>query len=306
MNRKLLSKALCEIDESFIAEAYRPVPEAASSSSERIVHMKKKRMITFALVAALMLSLSIAAYAAVSMVNSPQVAERVAKEEIERWKEIGLLNPEVAFEGEADRIVEFQEHKGDERWYGRFFAHSYDVRFYLGPVSWGNQTPSADLVQRKYGCSLTIDTLSGKITAATIDAKAGEDAVPVREDVWKDPVDPSDPEGEWVEKPIYFYDNYADIFPADMTVDRFCTLLAEYWGFSGYRLAETVNDFYYDEPQASVDPNSLLKDLNAVTRANYYLTVFFEGDQPGVPMYIQLNQFPGYVSLMVGTVHAVG
>ena len=306
MNRELLSKALCEIDESFIAEAYRPVPEAASGSSERIVHMKKKRMITFALVAALMLSLSIAAYAAVSMVNSPQVAERVAKEEIERWKEIGLLNPEVAFEGEADRIVEFPEQKGDERWYGRFFAHSYDVRFYLGPVSWGNQTPSADLVQRKYGCSLTIDTLSGKITAATIDAKAGEDAVPVREDVWKDPVDPSDPEGEWVEKPIYFYDNYADIFPADMTVDRFCTLLAEYWGFSGYRLAETVDEFYYDEPQASVDPNSLLKDLNADTRANYYLTVFFEGDQPGVPMYIQLNQFPGYVSLMVGTVHAVG
>ena len=305
MNRKLLSKALCEIDESFIAEAYRPVPEAASSSSERIVHMKKKRMITFALVAALMLSLSIAAYAA-SLINSPQAAERVAKEEIERWKEIGLLNPKLNFEGEADRIVEIQDHKGDGSWYGRFFTHSYNVSFYLGPVSWGNQTPPAELVQRKYGCNLTIDTLSGKITAATIDAKADEDAVPVREDVWKDPVDPSDPEGEWEEKPIYFYDNYTDIFPADMTVDRFCTLLAEYWGFSGYRLAETVNDFYYDEPQASVDPNSLLKDLNADTRANYYLTVFFEGDQPGVPMYIQLNQFPGYVSLMVGTVHAVG
>ena len=268
--------------------------------------MKKKRMITFALAAALMLSLSIAAYAAVSMVNSPQAAERVAREEIERWKEIGLLNPEVSFEGEADRIVETQEHKGDNSWYGRFFTHSYDVRYYLGPLDWIDQTPPSGLERRKFGCNLTIDTLSGKITAATIDARAGEDAVPVREDVWKDPVDPSDPEGEWVEKPIYFYDNYADIFPADMTVDRFCTLLAEYWGFSGYRLAETVNDFYYDEPQASVDPNSLLKDLNADTRANYYLTVFFEGDQPGVPMYIQLNQFPGYVSLMVGTVHAVG
>ena len=306
MKREQLSTIICNIDDRHVAEAYQFDPDLCARSSERIVNMKKKRMITFALVAALMLSLSIAAYAAVSMVNSPQVAERVAKEEIERWKEIGLLNPEVAFEGEADRIVEFQEQKGDERWYGRFFAHSYDVRFYLGPVSWGNQTPSADLVQRTYGCNLTIDTLSGKITAATIDAKAGEDAVPVREDVWKDPVDPSDPEGERVEKPIYFYDNYADIFPADMTVDRFCTLLAEYWGFSGYRLAETVDAFYYDEPQASVDPDSLLKDLNAEKKANYYLTVFFEGDQPGVPMYIQLNQFPGYVSLMVGTVHAVG
>lgn len=305
MKRELLSKVFGDIDDQYIAEAYHPARPAASGS-ERMIHMKKKKYITLGLVAALLLTLSVAAYAINQAVGTPQAAQRVALQEIERWKQIGLLNPEVQFEGDPNMIVEIKEHKGSESWYGRFFAHSYDVRFYLGPVSWGNQTPSADLVQRKYGCNLTIDTLSGKITAATIDAKAGEDAVPVREDVWKDPVDPSDPEGEWVEKPIYFYDNYADIFPADMTVDRFCTLLAEYWGFSGYRLAETVNDFYYDEPQASVDPNSLLKDLNADTRANYYLTVFFEGDQPGVPMYIQLNQFPGYVSLMVGTVHAVG
>ena len=305
MKRELLSKVFGDIDDQYIAEAYHPARPAASGS-ERMIHMKKKKYITLGLVAALLLTLSVAAYAINQAVGTPQAARRVALQEIERWKQIGLLNPEVQFEGDPNMIVEIKEQKGDERWYGRFFAHSYDVRFYLGPVSWGNQTPSADLVQRKYGCNLTIDTLSGKITAATIDARAGEDAVPVREDVWKDPVDPSDPEGEWEEKPIYFYDNYTDIFPADMTVDRFCTLLAEYWGFSGYRLAETVNDFYYDEPQASVDPNSLLKDLNADTRANYYLTVFFEGDQPGVPMYIQLNQFPGYVSLMVGTVHAVG
>ena len=64
MNRELLSKALCEIDERYIAEAYRPVPEAASGSSERIVPMKKKRIITFALAAALILALGAMAYAA--------------------------------------------------------------------------------------------------------------------------------------------------------------------------------------------------------------------------------------------------
>lgn len=64
MNRELLSEALGEIEEGFIAEAYRPVPEDASGSSERIVHMKKKRIITFALAAALMLSLGVVAYAA--------------------------------------------------------------------------------------------------------------------------------------------------------------------------------------------------------------------------------------------------
>lgn len=64
MNRELLSKALGEIDEAFIAEAYRSVPEeAASTSSERIVQMKKKHMLTFALAAALILALGVAAYA---------------------------------------------------------------------------------------------------------------------------------------------------------------------------------------------------------------------------------------------------
>ena len=67
-----------------------------------------------------------------------------------------------------------------------------------------------------------------------------------------------------------------------------------------------MDDLYYEEPQVPVDPDSLLKDLNSDTRDNYYLTVFFEGDQPGAPMYIQLIQFPGYVSLMVDTGHAVG
>ena len=304
MKRELLSKAIGDIDDRFIAEAYLPAPHTVADS-ERNMHVKKKRFITLGLVAAILMTLSVAAYAINQAVGTPQAAQRVALQEIERWKQMGLLNPEVQFEGEPNMIVEIKEHKGGESWYGRLFPHSYDVRWYLGAVG-AYQTPTAEAAQRKYGCNLTIDTLTGKMMAATIDARADEDAAPVREGTWENPADPSDPEGEWVEKPIYFYDNYADIFPADMTVDRFCTLLAEYWGFSGYRLAETVNDFYYDEPQASVDPNSLLKDLNADTRANYYLTVFFEGDQPGVPMYIQLNQFPGYVSLMVGTVHAVG
>ena len=63
MKRELLSKAFGDIDESFILEAYRPAPEDASNPSERIIHMKKKRMITLVLAAALMLALGITAYA---------------------------------------------------------------------------------------------------------------------------------------------------------------------------------------------------------------------------------------------------
>ena len=72
MKRELLSKAFGEIDESFILEAYRPVPEDALSASERIVHMKKKRIITIALAAALTLALGITAFAAWSIHSERQ------------------------------------------------------------------------------------------------------------------------------------------------------------------------------------------------------------------------------------------
>jgi len=63
MNRELLSKAFGDIDESFIAQAYRPVPEDTSGSSGKSIRLKKKRILTLALAAALLLSLSVAAYA---------------------------------------------------------------------------------------------------------------------------------------------------------------------------------------------------------------------------------------------------
>ena len=63
MNRELLSKAVGNIDDRYIAEARFSVPEDASGASERIVHMKKKRIISLALAAALILALGTAAYA---------------------------------------------------------------------------------------------------------------------------------------------------------------------------------------------------------------------------------------------------
>ena len=64
MNRELLSKALSEIEEGYVYEAYRPFSEDASSTSERIVHLNRRRLITFALAAALVLALGISAYSA--------------------------------------------------------------------------------------------------------------------------------------------------------------------------------------------------------------------------------------------------
>lgn len=63
MNRAMLSKAVGDIAPRYTLEAYRPVPLHAESSSERIVPMKKRRIVTLALAAALMLALAITAYA---------------------------------------------------------------------------------------------------------------------------------------------------------------------------------------------------------------------------------------------------
>ena len=62
MNRELLFQAVSGIDDHFIAESFRYAPEDAIVFPERTVHMKKKRIITFALAAALMLALGSTAF----------------------------------------------------------------------------------------------------------------------------------------------------------------------------------------------------------------------------------------------------
>ena len=291
MNRDLLSKAVGGIDDRYIAEALASVPDAASEPSERIGHMKIKRIVTLALAAVLLLSLGIVAHAAYNAVSTPEAAEKVAREQIEVWKELGILSPEVVFEGPADRVMEFEGHEGNDYWYGRLFPHVFDVRWYLGQDA-------------AYGCSLSVDTMSGKITAAHIDARSheSEDTL-VYEDVYVGPADPNDPEGEAAEIPLRFYTNFDDIVTADMTVDRFCGLLAEYWGFTGYELADTDD---YGEHWEAVDGSTLLTEMCTDVHDNYYLTVFFDGDQEGAPMYLQMSIFPGYVTMTLGTGHLVG
>ena len=63
MKRETISLALNRLDERHISDTVVFSPGAMQDSTERIVFMKKKRMITFALAAALMLALGITAYA---------------------------------------------------------------------------------------------------------------------------------------------------------------------------------------------------------------------------------------------------
>ena len=253
--------------------------------------LKAKRIITFAIAAALILSLGVTAYAVYGTVSGPEAAQRVALQELEVWKELGLISLDITFEGPATKIVEVEEHQGNGYWYDRLFPHSYEVR-------WSGVG--------KYSCNLSVDTQSGKINYATFGARPDETDEPIASIENEQPIDPYDLDKGFETTTLYFYDNFGDIIPADLTVDDFCTLLAEYWGFSGYRIADTVDELWYDVHWEAIDGSTRLLDLPQFTSTNYYLTVFFDGDQEGAPMYIELNNYPGSSTLILGNHHPIG
>ena len=280
MRREQLSRVFGNLEDRQIAEAYQFDPARGGHAPERIVPMKKKRIFAFALAAALLLSLSVVAYAAYDRVSGPKAAERVALEQLKVWKDLGLLSQEIEFDSPATYVKEQQARQGSDYWYGRLFPHCFDVRY----------------SNEKYSCRLQIDTLSGKIVLAGISAYPEETDEPVA----------IEPQGD--SEPFYVYDNFDDIFPSDLTVDDLCARLSEYWGFSGYRIGETVDNYVpeYEKQWPPIDGGTLLKDMPKLNPNQYYLTVFFEGDQDGAPMYVELGNYPSYVDLTIGNHHSIG
>ena len=67
MKRETITRMLNGLDDRYVSEAEAYLPEAVQESPERISHMKKKRILTFALAAALILLLGAAAYASWSV-----------------------------------------------------------------------------------------------------------------------------------------------------------------------------------------------------------------------------------------------
>ena len=96
MKPETVSFALNELDERHICDTVTFSPGAVRSSPERIVIMKKKKIITFALAAALMLALGITAYAVFGIPHSvgthpmPKTAEYTSLEDLPKIeKDIG-------------------------------------------------------------------------------------------------------------------------------------------------------------------------------------------------------------------------
>lgn len=245
----------------------------------------RRTLRTVLLAAAMALLLTACGYAVGRFVNSPEQAWSVARQEVGRMKDMGILAPEVTLPEETYRVLELPEETTNDYWYGRIFKHRYNISAH----------------GEKYFFNLDVDTATGKITKLTIEARPDVDDVPYATPPMPDTSDaPLD--YEWGENYAYF-DNYDDIIPGGITVDRFCTLLAEYWGFSGYTLGGTEDSFYGYDTEA---PSS---DMPLIDVADMpYLTVFFDGDQSGAPMYIDMSNycFGNGVYFTVGTNHQVG
>ena len=113
MKREEAFEALSGLDDAFIAEAIRYAPAESARPPERIAHMKK-RIITLALAAVLLLALSVTAYAAISAMShrvpDPEETFRITWEDdpsgyIE-WSDAKLV---VTFPDTAEsREVEFR------------------------------------------------------------------------------------------------------------------------------------------------------------------------------------------------------
>ncbi|MBE6969674.1 MAG: hypothetical protein E7442_06100 [Ruminococcaceae bacterium] len=280
MNGRDLLFLMGQIDEEHIAKALDTYADEAeySSLSERSKPMKKRIWRTVLIAAVVASLLCVAVYAAGAIINSPEQAVKVAEKEIERMKELGLLSEEVTLQGEP-QTFEIPERQGDDYWYGRIFPHSYVVR-------WAGS-------EHKYFVDLFVDTIRGKIVKLTIEASADADDPVAYENDW-------DGDGT-AEK---YYANFDDVFPPEVTIGEYCSRLNEYWEFDGYTLVNTVEDRFYNFDVPPPDGSSRLTSISEID--NYYLTVFFEGDQSGAPMYIQLGHFPGRINLIIGTNHQVG
>ena len=196
----------------------------------------------------------------------------VARSELRRLQDLGIINPDVAFDGELEYAAYADEYATEDR----AFKPSFYARDYSG----------------KYMINLRIDnTGTGDIRLLTIEAYHDDDDEPIPDmeieiggEIWK------------------YYNNFDDIIPMDMTVGTLCDKLAQYWGYSGWTLADIYDEEYQTQMNAP-DPDTPVCEL---PEDIYYVTVYFDGDDEGAPMFIQIARFPGRVMLLFGDGHLHG
>ncbi len=103
------------------------------------------------------LLLTACGYAVGRFVNSPEQAWSVARQEVGRMKDMGILAPEVTLPEETYRVLELPEETTNDYWYGRIFKHRYNISAH----------------GEKYFFNLDVDTATGEDNEANHRGAAG-------------------------------------------------------------------------------------------------------------------------------------
>ncbi len=218
-----------------------------------------------------------------------EMAVEAARAEIKKMQELGLLSDKLSIKaGDPDHVSFFDEPDFLDREGCPFYA----VRWY-GDSWYGNDWQG----ENRYSVAVSVDANTGKLMMVNIEASADENAE-VKYEIPTELtfVDPETGEEEQREETWLYHENFYDLFDEDMTLNTFCDLLGEYWGFEGWTLGGG----------GALDMDIPLRDISGGTSSNYHVAIDFEGDTEGELMYIQLSEFPGRVCLVFGTDHLKG
>lgn len=239
---------------------------------------RRRGWVKIVLIAAVIASLlSLPAYALTEyLLNSPEQAKKQALEEVDRLNELGIIQVNLEPDQEATKIFKTQGQELGLDFFHRIIYPNYHVQLFDG----------------KYKFVTQLDMASGKLQFISITAKADEE-----DRVYQEENSLSDGSSQTLTR----YDNTDDLVSPELTVGELCAALAEYWGFEGYTLSGTENtDYGWDTEAPAAD--SLVKDI----LDGPYITVYFDGDQEGVPMYVELYTVSGATVMSIGTNHLVG
>lgn len=265
-----------------------------------MITMKNKLFLSLLLCAALLLSAcgASSAPAQTAAADAPAVTEAPAPAEASAAPEVTLTEEQEAALAAAQAAL-------DELYDSGLLSTSHTLAPEAGP---NIRTTEADMkctvsdrllppcyyvncgTAEGNWVSIFVSIDSGKALSCSIDIHSREGDLQLD----KNPIDMGNGD-------IYYYDSFDRVMREDMTLEEYCALLNDYWGFGGCTISGTQYAVYgYDTQPPAGD--TLMKDL----MDQPFVTLYFEGDQEDMPMFLEGCFFPETTHFSFGFGHAVG
>lgn len=200
-----------------------------------------------------------------------------AQNALDELHSLGILSEEIALDPNAVSYFAFNEA-------GKKPVNGYEGR--VLPAHYNLTCTSSDGIF----VSLSIDAETRKALSCAIEAKTREGDEKLDK-----------PAIEFDGKELEYHDSLYRITDGEMTLDKLCALLCDYWGFTGCTLSGTKDDCYDYDTEAPAGDTTLREIMDAP-----YITVYFDGDAEGCPMYIEGVYFPENTHFSFGYGHLVG